>query len=728
MANADMTPYLGVFLDEANEQLAILEQDILQLEEGATTEVLQAIFRAAHTLKGSSRAMGFVSMGELTHSMEDVLDRLRHNALSITQPLIDTLLDALDLLKKQVEEVATRGEPVTDSAELVTRLRALMGGATGHTIALSQAGPLPEASSSFQHNELPLTALAAAAEARQAGCHIFALTIRLADDCLMKSVRALMVMQSLEAIGTLLATTPSEEQIENEEFGREFGIVLATEQSAQVVEQVVRGITEITEVRIECWEITSVGSAFRVLRSGEEKPTSPDSKAGSGPSTGVQEPLYPSLESESAKTTANPTPPNSPSQPPAPVHQTVRVDVVRLDNLLNLVGELVIDQTRIAQITRDLHHAYGGSPLVEHLAEASAHVGRITSMLQAEIMQARMLPIDNVFRRFPRMVRDLAQKLGKEVDFIIEGQETELDRSVIEVIGDPLIHLLRNSLDHGVEMPEERERLGKPRKGKVWLRARHEENFIVIQIEDDGRGMDPEKLRTKALENGMITSEAASRMSDKEALNLIFAPGFSTADAVSEVSGRGVGMDIVKSNLTRFGASIEVESQLGAGSRFTIKLPLTLAIIRGLLVKVASSVYVIPIVSVVETIKISQQDIHRLHGQEVIIQRGNTLPLIRLQRLFEGIQDREVINASKDKTLHPLQPIVIVRAGERQVGLVVDALLGEQEIVIKSLGKFVGEINGLSGATILGDGRIALIVDVSGLLSISTEKRGAYAA
>ncbi|HXG24653.1 MAG TPA: chemotaxis protein CheA, partial [Chthonomonadales bacterium] len=304
---------------------------------------------------------------------------------------------------------------------------------------------------------------------------------------------------------------------------------------------------------------------------------------------------------------------------------------------------------------------------------------------------------------------------------------TELDRSVIEVIGDPLIHLLRNSIDHGLETPEERVRAGKPRKGSVWLRARHEENFIVIEIEDDGRGIDPNKLRAKAVENGMMTPDTAVRLSDRDALNLIFVSGFSTAEAVSEVSGRGVGMDIVKSNLTQFGALIDVESHVGKGTRFRIKLPLTLAIIRGLLVKVDTGVYVLPIVSVVETLKVSEQEIHLINGREVILQRSTTLPLVRLQLLFHGIRQECAMGYSEDKAAGRTHYIVVVGAGERRVGLIVDALLGDQEIVIKSLGKFVGDMRGLSGATILGDGRIALIVDVNGLLSIAMEKRGAYA-
>ncbi|HXG24638.1 MAG TPA: Hpt domain-containing protein, partial [Chthonomonadales bacterium] len=401
MANEDMTQYLGVFLDEANEQLTILERDILELETGAKPELLQEIFRAAHTLKGSSRAMGFISMGELTHAMEDIFDRLRNKALTVTKPIVDALFDALDLLKKQVEEVAVRGEPETDSTELTSRLRAVIEDEprTPDETSPARMGHQKSTAPPFRHEELSLTARASAMEAKQAGENIFALTIRLADDCVMKSVRALMVMQSLESIGSVLTTTPGEEQIENEEFGQEFGIILATARSAEEIERVAKATSEVADVRVESLEISpAVPSLQTPDDSPAKKPTRPETSIGvaayASSETGIKAPKKLSLPTS------------------ASVSQTVRVDVVRLDNLLNLVGELVIDQTRIAQVAADLGRKYGGEPLLDSLAEATAHVGRITSMLQAEIMKARMLPIDNLFNRFPRMMRDLGQKLG----------------------------------------------------------------------------------------------------------------------------------------------------------------------------------------------------------------------------------------------------------------------------------------------------------------------------
>ncbi len=728
MANEEMMQFLGVFLDEATEQLEILERAILDLESNATPELLQEIFRAAHTLKGSSRAMGFTPMGELTHAMEDVFDRLRHEELIVTPAIVDTLFQALDLLKVLQEEISISGDSATDTVEVTARLRAVLD---GPAMACENGGGLV----GFIHAPMSATAAMAVQEAEALGLAAYRLTVRVAPDCAMKSVRALMVMQSLETMGSILATTPGEEAIENEEFGEAFGLVLATHSGPEEVRSLCLSIAEIMSVAIGTLEMNAGTAAG-------------DAPASIIDAVGRQA----LLEDERVEDLGRAARGNLPDEAKRSVtaqNQTVRVDVSRLDNLLNLVGELVIDQTRIAQLSYKVKERFQNDVVVDQLQEAAAHFGRITLEMQEQIMKARMLPIDHVFNRFPRMVRDLAQKLDKDVDLVVSGRETELDRSVIEVIGDPLIHLLRNSVDHGIECPADRTAAGKPATGSVWLRARHEENHIVIEIEDDGKGIDPGRLRRKAVETGALTSEAAAKLNDREAINLIFGSGFSTAEAVTDVSGRGVGMDIVKSNLTRFGAIVDVESEVGRGTKFTIKLPLTLAIIRGLLVRVSSGVYAVPLASVLETIRIVASQIHVINGREVISQRGSTLPLIRLHDLFYGgsavvhatgelaadkfnsirLSGAANVEEQKSDETQRTHYVVVVRVGERQVGLVVESLLGEQEIVIKSLGKFVGDIHGISGATILGDGSIALIVDVNGLLTIATEEKvGAYAA
>jgi two-component system chemotaxis sensor kinase CheA len=390
------------------------------------------------------------------------------------------------------------------------------------------------------------------------------------------------------------------------------------------------------------------------------------------------------------------------------VTQTVRVDVQRLENLMNLVGELVIDRTRLAEVGNGLKARLGNEELLETLEEVSLHIGRITSDLQEEIMKARMFPIDQVFNRFPRMVRDLARKAGKEIDFIIEGRETELDRTVIEEIGDPLIHLLRNAIDHGIEEPAARLKAGKPRHGTVRLRAFHQENQIVITVEDDGAGMDPEKIKARAVARGLISREAAARLGPREALDLIFLPGLSTSDKVTDVSGRGVGMDIVRNHLEKINGTIDIRTTPGRGTCFTIKLPLTLAINRSLLVQAGGRVYAFPLANVVEIISITPDDIQYVHRQQVVVVRGRVLPLIYLGQAL-GVAG--AVPAGENYA------VVIVGLAEKQIGFIVDNLIGEQEIVIKSLGNFIGKIPGIAGATIMGDGSVALILDVRSLVN-----------
>ncbi len=701
MPSEDMQQYMSVFLDEATEHIEKLEQSILSLEHSCTSDLLQEIFRSAHTLKGSSRAMGFGSMGELTHAMEDIFDRLRRDELVVTHDIVDALFKAIDILKSLKEEIANGGVDQTDTTEIVKLLRGLID---------PSASPTRIADSSTVCTEKPIsltqTEQIAISDAISTGAMIYDIKVELDKDCVMKSVRALMTLQRLETIGILIHISPSEQALEDEDFEFSFELLLATDKSIEDINAEITGISEISIVVVTPYRAmigmpASVQTANVGTICEADSVPSPDIEH-----SPIREKPQKMEDEESSKEEKKMT---------HHVAQTVRVDVGRLDNLLNLVGELVIDQTRINQLVSQLH-----SPLDEEikelLQEAAAHFGRITGDMQEQIMKARMLPIDNVFNRFPRMMRDLSQKLNKEIDFVIWGRETELDRSVIEVIGDPLIHILRNSVDHGIESMEQREAAGKPRCGTVRLGARHEENYIVIEIEDDGAGIDIAKVKSSAVRKGLITAEIAERMSDKDATNLIFHSGLSTAEQVSDISGRGVGMDIVRNNLIRFGAIIDVDSRPGKGTRFTIKLPLTLAIIRGLLVRVVSGVYVIPLASVIETNIIDCGSIHVINGQEVIMQRGMALPLLHLDNLYYS--ERETSTVRQTSTY-----IVVVGSADRKVGLVVDSMLGEQEIVIKPLGKYIGDIRGVSGATILGDGRIALIVDVNGLIAIAHEEK-----
>lgn len=684
-AQQDMNQYLDLFLQEADEQLEILEQETLKLEADPSEERLQVIFRAAHTLKGSSRAMGFSGFAELTHEMENVLDLLRSGRLAVTVECADCLLACLDTLADIKDSIKSGiGDGSVDTAELVVQLQNLQAGAflesTPKVAAAAQA--LPSAITGIPSDLWPALDMAAS---EQPVIHV---RITLSEDCVMKFVRVFMAINVAQQQGELLATFPQQEDLEEEKFDRMFELVFHSTSTPEDTAALFREISELELVEAAFWQTPEIIAE-------PEETTQPEvhlelkvNESLTKPPEGGKPPV---AEAGSKKSESS---------------QTVRVEVARLDALMNLVGELVIDRTRIAQVASELSGATS-HPSIEALDETVAHIARITTDLQDQIMKARMLPIEVVFNRLPRVARDLAHKLGKDINLVLEGGDTELDRSVIEVIGDPILHLIRNSIDHGVELPDVREAKGKPRQGRVVVSASHQENHIVIQITDDGRGIDPHQMKAKAVEKGKMSQEQSDRMTDREALHLIFGSGFSTAKEVSEVSGRGVGMDIVRSNLQKLGGLIDLESHVGEGTTFTLRLPLTLAIIRGLLVRQDGNVYVLPLGSVVETLFFRPEEVQSINQKEVILLRGMTTPLVRLPQLFEGGAESESGPGY----------IVIVGLADSRVGLVVEDLVGEQEVVIKSLSGLVGELKGISGATILGDGRVALILDVSAALA-----------
>lgn len=671
-ADMDMSQYMSIFLDEAEEQLQVLDESLVKLEDRRDDpELINKIFRAAHTIKGSSASMGFNQIATLTHAMENVLDLVRRQALTVTTELVDVLLEALDLLRQLIAEVAGTGSERTDIARTVARLQAVQEAGQGEAgpVAANEA-PTPPV---LQLNDVEEN-LVRAAEIK--GYHVWHIRVELEKDCLMKGPRAYIVFKNLEEVGEVIKTVPSVEDIEAEKFDLSFELLLVSHEDADHIGNIIKSTSEIASVRIE--------------------PVTVDQEAESQPRAAQ-------LPSGVGQRVATET-----EEPAKRLNQTVRVDVRRLDLLLNLVGELVIDRTRLAEVENGLRANANTEELLDTLQEISTHIGRVTGDLQEEIMRARMFPIDQVFNRFPRMVRDLAHKAGKEVNFIIEGRETELDRTVIEEIGDPLIHLLRNAIDHGIETPEERIRAGKPARGTIELKAFHQENQIVITVSDDGRGMDAQLLRQKAVEKGLLPAEAASRLSDRDALNLIFMPGFSTSATVSDVSGRGVGMDIVRNHLERINGIIEIATAPGRGTRFTIKLPLTLAINRSLLVTVAGHIMAFPLTNVVEIVQVEAGTVQRIHQQDAVLLRGQVLPLFDLAVVLGLKQFPE-----RRKTL----PVVVAGISEKRVGFVVDNFIGEQEIVIKSLGDYIGQVPGLAGATIMGNGQVALILDVRGLLN-----------
>jgi len=545
----DMSQYMGMFSDEAYEHLQTMNQSLLELEnDPSNTDVLGEIFRSAHTLKGMSATMGFSKIAELTHEMENLLDKLRKSEMKATTAIIDILFSSFDALQLLVEEVTSGQSKDIDIAPAVKNLQEVI---TGQKKAPAEeptpsGGGMATAYNAYEKEVL--------LEAGRKGYNGYEATVFLDEGCLLKAARAYMVFRDLDEIGEIIKSVPEVPDIEDEKFDLDFTVTLVTKESAEEVKRVIENITEIDRA-----EVRPIKLEEERIRSDEEK------------GERKKEPTAPSM----------PMPQEAPSQGPskrAAVSHTVRVDVGRLDKLMDLVSELVINKAQLMQ--------FSSSHGLKELSEIVAIQDRLMNDLHQEVMNVRMVPIEQVFNRFPRMVRDLARDMGKEVELILEGKETELDRTVIDEIGEPLLHLLRNSIDHGIELPSERAKRGKQEKGMIRLSARHEGNYVVIQVSDDGKGMDPQVIGKVGVEKGMIRADELETMSDDEKIALIFRPGFSTSAVVSDVSGRGVGMDVVRNSIESMRGLVELESGVGRGTTVTIKLPLTLAIINALLVKV----------------------------------------------------------------------------------------------------------------------------------------------
>ena len=681
----DMSVYLGAFLDEVDEQLQILDEEVLNLEQdGENLDTIQKIFRAAHTLKGSSAAMGMEKMKELTHKVENVFDSIRNHQLKVDTQIINLIFDSIDTIKLLKEAILNGTLDSVDVSELIAKLEACKNSAVGngevigkkaeeHTKPVSNSTLFPEVILDEYQKDM-------VEKAFELGMNVMAIYVSLKENTMLKSVRAFLIDNNLKEIGEIIASFPATEIIEDDEkFDGNAVFILLTESQNQEVLSVVNSISDIKSVHLDFITPTNLLSFCQ------------------GKKLGVVEQKTAEEENGRPKTEAK-----------VKVAQTVRVDVDRLESLLNLVGELVISQTRLTDVRGRLAERYPNDPDMEGFQEVENHLGQIVSELQEGMMKTRMLPIEQLFNRFPRMVRDIAQKAEKDVNFVIEGKETELDRNLIEEISDPIIHLLRNSLDHGIESPEEREMNGKPRQGTVILRAAHEENHIVISISDDGKGIDTEKIKQSAIKKGQISEAEAERMTEKELVFLIFKSGVSTAAQITDISGRGVGMDIVRSHIEKLNGMIDIETKVGIGTTFTIKLPLTLAIIRSLLIELGEKQFAIPLANVQEIIRLGQDEVKTIQNQEVGIVRDRVLPLVRLHKRFNTSED-EIL---KKKRLL----VVVVGLAEKRVGIVIDKTLGNQEIVIKSLGKYMGTPKYIAGATIMGDGKVALILDVGSIV------------
>ncbi len=697
----DTNQYMEMFLEESREHLQSLNDGLLALEnDPEEVSVVNDIFRNAHTIKGMSATMGFTKIAELTHDMENVFDLLRTEKMKVNEDIMDTLFKTIDSLEQMIESVGSGGpEDVVDITGFASKLSAL---ASGKTVDEAEPAPAPvEAApaaaapaadgSSIEYSDTDKDVIM---EAANSGMHVYHIKVTLADNCVLKSARSYMVMNALDQLGEVVKSVPPAEDLEQEKFEHSFDVVAVTDSEMKAIEDSILSISEVESVEIK----DAVEEIKAAAAPAEAPAAAPAAAAPTAPAANVPVPAAP--VAPAAQPSAPPAKKPAADAKKLKSGQSVRVDIEKLDTLMNLMGELVINKVRLEQI--------GTTHRLTELTETLEQMDRVTTDLQTVVMKVRMVPVGQVFNRFPRMVRDLAKELGKELNLTIEGEETELDRTVIDEIGDPIMHLLRNSLDHGLEHPDDREAKGKPRIGEVGLIARHEGNNVVIMVTDDGKGIDADVIRRKAVEKGMISEDEANSLDDADAVRLIFLPGFSTAEVVTDVSGRGVGMDVVRSKIETLGGHVDVETKIDEGSVFKIKLPLTLAIIQALLVKVQEEMYAIPLGSIDSTINITQEDIKTVRNREVIVLRGQIIPIIRLGDILNVPRVHET---DSDDIF-----VVVVHIGERKAGIVVDNLIGQQEIVIKTLGKLLAGLKVISGATVLGDGRVAMILDVSALM------------
>ncbi|MEK5502112.1 chemotaxis protein CheA [Bacillus sp. FSL M8-0168] len=673
----EMNQYLDVFIEESKEHLQTCNEKLLELEKNPSDlQLVHDIFRAAHTLKGMSATMGYEDMAHLTHSLENVLDAIRNEEMTITSEWMDIMFEALDDLEAIVLSIIEGGDGKRDVSEVCAKLD--VTGAGKETAAAAEAPEAAPSKSKWSYDEFQRTVIA---EAEEQGFKCYEITVSLKEDCLLKGVRVYMVFEQLNEIGEVVQTIPETEVLEAEDFDSEFVICFLSKHNEQDIFNKINGVSEIEKVEVT--ELKIDAAAPEEEKEGAEKEAAPKQPE--------KKPEKPAKQANDKKEPAKPAAGGG--------TKTIRVNIDRLDSLMNLFEELVIDRGRLEQIAKELDHG--------ELTETVERMTRISGDLQSIILNMRMVPVETVFNRFPRMVRQLTKELNKKIELSIFGADTELDRTVIDEIGDPLVHLLRNSLDHGIEAPEVRVKNGKPETGHVRLKAYHSGNHVFIEVEDDGAGINRKKVLEKAIERNVISERDAETIEDHEIDALIFAPGFSTADQISDISGRGVGLDVVKSKLESLGGSVSIKSTEGEGSLFSIQLPLTLSIISVLLVKLEKETFAIPISSIIETAVIDKKDILLTHDREVIDFRGHIVPVVYLKEEFN------VEDSSDDlDQLH----VIVVKKGDKLTAFVVNSFIGQQEVVLKSLGDYLTNVFAISGATILGDGQVALIIDCNALI------------
>ena len=691
----DDSQYLEIFLDESNEHLQTLSDQLIILEkEPDNSDTINEIFRAAHSLKGMAGTMGYKRMQNLTHDMENVFSEVRNGNMEVNSNLVDVLFQCLDALETYVDNIReTQDEGTDDNEPIIKALNAFIaseGKENAAPAAKKEEAPAATASAApADDKDMPLADFEknAVNEALKKNLHVYKIKVSVDENCILKAARAFLVFKNLEGHGDIIKSEPSVQDIEDEKFDFDFSIIVVTEEKYDNIIALIKNVSEIKDAAGQ--EITQPFPEEQTEEAKEEKKET----------SAVSQTAKPAAAKPAAKK------PTSTGKTSGSVSHTVRVDIEKLDVLMNLVSELIIAKNGLVSAS----HVEGdeAAALNQSFTEQIEYLERVTTNLHESVMKVRMMPIESVFSRFPRMIRDLNKKLGKKMELYMSGEDTELDRTVIDEIGDPIMHLLRNSADHGLESAEIRKERGKSEVGSIFLDAFQEGNNVVIEVRDDGNGIDTEKVKAKAVEKGTITQEQADVMTDKEAIDLLFRPSFSTAEKVTDVSGRGVGLDVVKSKIEALGGDVEVKTKYGEGSTFSIRLPLTLAIIQALMVKLGDEKYAISLGSI-ETIEdIPVSDIKYVHAKEVIHLRGNVIPLIRLRDLLDVPGEPE---ESENIT------VVVVRKGDKQAGLVVDSLIGQMEIVIKSLGKYIRINKMISGATILGDGSVALIIDANTLV------------
>ena len=709
----DVNQYLGIFLDETNEHLQTLSDQLMILEnEPENEDTINEIFRAAHSLKGMAGTMGYKRMQNLTHDMENVFSEVRNGKIKVDGHMVDILFQALDALEEYKDNISeNQDEGTNDNEPIINALQAILNGDSGSGEAPAdkkeESAPKEEATPAAKAggeegkwNDIVLhePEQHVISEAIKNNSKVYGFTVYIQESCILKAARAFLVFKALEELGEVIISEPSVQDIEDEKFDFDFSLYFVTESPIDKVKEAILSVSEIDHV---IGDVIDMDKAKIAAEDDEDEPApapAPEHTETAAPAAttapAAAAPAQDSKHNDNKKNTGN---------KPA-VNRTVRVDIEKLDVLMNLVSELIIAKNSLVSFaTNESSGSHSG------FNEQIEYLESVTTNLHESVMKVRMVPIESVVNKFPRMIRDLSKKLNKQMELHMTGEETELDRTVVDEIGDPLMHLLRNSADHGIEDDVNlRKERGKPEAGSIWLDAYQDGNNVVIEVRDDGNGIDTEAVKKKAIERGTITPEQGETMSEKEIIDLLFLPSFSTAKVVSDVSGRGVGLDVVRSKIGSLGGDVSVKTKLGEGSTWTIRLPLTLAIIQALMVVVGNEKYAISLGSIQTIEDVAEEDIKFVEAREVINLRDTVIPIIRLDNVLGVESSRE----PKSNMV-----VIIVKKGDQLAGLVVDELIGQQEIVIKSLGKYINCSSHLiSGATILGDGEVALILDANVLI------------